>query len=591
VADISYVQRVEPRASAQNFVQNYAAEVHDALWFLTRQWQVGEFVGEDTGSVAFMEYGQTTAKMPGWRPSSETAFRQVDQAAPLERQALNEPFEPDLGTAVELGHDFADILRNQLGDAGAQTILTLFLAAPDFQVNPIEDESLVDPVDPATTRFLTVCAGRVVNGVALFNLGVGIEDGSQSVPSEVTTDAGQVTQIETALQPFVNRTRRVFGNVANLDPAAWQARRLEYSLEVEAVNPNPETGAPAGHALRAYPDSDGEFDWYSFDAAAVLPSTGGDAPTSRVEAVVPARVEFDGMPSTRFWNFEDNNLPIPHISAEADDIVKLLVTHFMTIHSNDWYVFPAEQEVAALTRTNYVVVHDVFGQEIVVRRADADQPMAGTDRWTMFSISDDSGSMPSVTDYFIMPPSAGPAMQLGAVLEDVRFGRDEMANMAWGIERITTSPIGEQRSGNERTAQIDEALPEPEPPPIQNNFPLRYLIESRVPYHWIPLLPVQPNVGNPSIVLRRGGVLQDLGEGDPVPVPSVSSILNPPLGNVPYDIEEEEIARSGLRVERVVYRTRWVDGSTHLWVQRRRKVGAGESQSGLQFDQALVNQT
>ena len=43
----------------------------------------------------------------------------------------------------------------------------------------------------------------------------------------------------------------------------------------------------------------------------------------------------DGMPSTRFWNFEDNNLSLPDISAEGlDDLLKLLITDFMLVHSN-----------------------------------------------------------------------------------------------------------------------------------------------------------------------------------------------------------------------------------------------------------------
>jgi len=65
--------------------------------------------------------------------------------------------------------------------------------------------------------------------------------------------------------------------------------------------------------------------------------------------------------------------------------------------------------------------------------------------------------------------------------------------------------------------------------------------------------------------------------------------LNPdPAGSI-YRIAEEEIPRAGLRVERVVYRARWIDGTSHLWVQRRRRIGAGESQSGLLFDQAMPN--
>jgi hypothetical protein len=30
--------------------------------------------------------------------------------------------------------------------------------------------------------------------------------------------------------------------------------------------------------------------------------------------------------------------------------------------------------------------------------------------------------------------------------------------------------------------------------------------------------------------------------------------------------------------------TRWQDGSTHLWIGRRKKIGTGEGSSGLRFD-------
>ncbi len=581
MAEFTRIRRIESRALSNNFTANYAAPIHDPLWFLTRQWQMGEFRGEDTGSVAFVEFEQTTSRMPRWRPDSSATFQDVNPLSPLERIALNEPFEPDLGMAVELGHDFADLLRAEVDDDTAtQVILDAFLAVDEFKVNELEEENPFNPVDPSTSRFLMVCAGRVVNGAALYALGVDIESNARPVPSEVTTDPTQIAHIEAALVALVERIRLVFGDVGNRDPSTWQPQKLRYGMEVVGVNP---TGDSIS-ILKAHPDSDGEFEWFSFDVDKRSASAGEETPVTKVHAIVPTRVHFDGMPATRFWNFEDNTLAIPHIGVEADDLAKSLVMNFIMLHSHDWYTFPADQPVAALTRTNYVVVHDVFGAEVVVRRADASQPVEGRDRWTMFSISDDSGAVPSVADYFIMPPSAGPAMQLGSVLEDVRFGRDEMANMAWGIEHTTTSPIGEPRSGRERTAQIDSGIQIP--PTTPRDFPLRYSIESRIPYNWIPLLPIQPTAGNPNIALRRGRVLQDPGSGTPVLVPASSSILNP-ASLTTYDIEEEELPRSGLRVERVVYRTRWIDGSTHLWVQRRRKAGAGESQANLKFDQAL----
>lgn len=49
---------------------------------------------------------------------------------------------------------------------------------------------------------------------------------------------------------------------------------------------------------------------------------------------------------------------------------------------------------------------------------------------------------------------------------------------------------------------------------------------------------------------------------------------------------EEEVPREGARVTRTYQYARWIDGSTHLWVGRRKEPGRGEGSSGLQFDVA-----
>ncbi len=580
MAEFTWFTRVEPRPRENNFAGSLAAELRDPLWFLARQWQMGEFKGDDTGSVAFIEYAGSSSRMPRWlKNGTELA---VDDRAPLERQTLLEPFEPDLGLRVELGQEFSDLLRDEVGnDAATQTLLTAFLALPRFKLKEPQDEAF-NPVDPATRRFLTVCGRRSLDGYELYLLARDVAAGTGSIPPEVTTDATALGQIGNALDELLLRTSAVFGEIGTADPATWKADRLEYQLQVIAADPSGNGNA----TLDAHPDSDGEYEWFSFDVASKNTGASEAPPQQITDAIVPNRVQFDGMPAPRFWNFEDNTLALPDVTALSDDLLKIVATDFMLVHSHDWYTFPFEQEVGTLVKTDRVVVHDVFGKLTVVSRADQGTTSAGTNRWTMFSITDGSVAPDNLSNYFVLPPSSGPAMQLGAVLEDVRFGRDEMANMAWGIENVTTSPIGEQRSGRERNAEIDALRPPPTTPPVVNDFPLHYEIESEVPVNWIPLLPFQPADNNPSIELQKGGALKDIGNG-PAVVPALSSILNPD-GVQSYRIKEEEVPRSGLRVERVVYRTRWFDGSTHLWVQRRRKIGAGESQSGLQFDQAIV---
>jgi hypothetical protein len=53
-----------------------------------------------------------------------------------------------------------------------------------------------------------------------------------------------------------------------------------------------------------------------------------------------------------------------------------------------------------------------------------------------------------------------------------------------------------------------------------------------------------------------------------------------------YRIHEEEVTRSGMRVLRANKRSRWLDGSTHIWIARRRRAGLGEGASGLRYDLA-----
>src|SRR5215831_14508264 len=48
---VTAYNRLEPRARTEDFARSLRAEVRDALWMLTRQWQMGELEAEDAGSA------------------------------------------------------------------------------------------------------------------------------------------------------------------------------------------------------------------------------------------------------------------------------------------------------------------------------------------------------------------------------------------------------------------------------------------------------------------------------------------------------------------------------------------------------------
>jgi len=84
-----------------------------------------------------------------------------------------------------------------------------------------------------------------------------------------------------------------------------------------------------------------------------------------------------------------------------------------------------------------------------------------------------------------------------------------------------------------------------------------------------------------AVRLVRGAVLKPGGSQQIVR--SQGRILNPD-SRAPLAFYEEEVPREGARVTRSYQFARWLDGSTHLWMGRRKQVGRGEGSSGLCFD-------
>ena len=55
--------RLVPISRSSDFATAIAAEVHDPMWMLARQHQIGELRGEDTGSPAFVRIGYKAAPL------------------------------------------------------------------------------------------------------------------------------------------------------------------------------------------------------------------------------------------------------------------------------------------------------------------------------------------------------------------------------------------------------------------------------------------------------------------------------------------------------------------------------------------------
>src|SRR5512132_624591 len=96
--------RLEARPRTLDFTRSLRAEVRDPLWMLTRQWQFGEFKGEDAGSAVKARVQLNTTRIDRYAVKNEnrdaTGGEQFleavpyDQTLPLEIEVEREPVLP-----------------------------------------------------------------------------------------------------------------------------------------------------------------------------------------------------------------------------------------------------------------------------------------------------------------------------------------------------------------------------------------------------------------------------------------------------------------------------------------------------------------
>jgi hypothetical protein len=503
---------------------------------------MGEFLAEDAASPAYVEIGSSYGSLTDWKTPTGSP-QAIPAGVPLEPLVEREAVTPDLSLSVELGQTFELLLGGTIAQRDA------FRAA--FPI------ALPANPDPDTVRFFSICDGRATDGVALFRA---LQSGAPTPPVPVPT-------VLTDFQAWVTE---VFGDIGADDPVTWNPNLINYEVKAEGTLPSNTAGE-----FTATPARDGAFDWFAFDLVSQTTTPPAKPPTKNPSiTVIPTHVRFRGMPNAKWWDFENNVTDYGAIDVQRQDLAKLAAMDFMLLHGNDWFLAPVDIPVNSLYQIESFLVRDVFGGLTLVDRTDrTDRAKTTGGRWTMFSTVADGG----VADFFLLPPTASVAMQTGGVLEDLRFLRDPTANMNWAIEFEVEGGIGQPLYGAEEDARN---RPAPSPPggPAQAGAVIRYQIETPVPTDWFPYVPVEVTNVVTQVVLRQG----EVERGTPSLVVPKGRVL-PGV----KELREQEVPRTGVRITRVANRSRWLDGSTHLWIARRKTSGQGEGSSGLKFDLAI----
>ena len=577
--------RLEPQVNGADMGVSSSARLFDPLWLMTRQWQVGEFQGEDTGSPVQARVRATAAPLArcvfGELSATNNAARPYDpMRAPLETlverrrmRAANANDSRMLGLAVEAGLHFLRMIElNTL----AKKYRPAFLANYLLESPLVPDGPLSD--DP-TLAFVQTMVGRAPDARRLASAFrptaplIALDPNLKIKATDLTA----VQQVATAWLAWYDG---LFAEPASTADDAWVPPRLEYAASVAArLSAQPQDAV----TLSASEFDGGRLDWSSFDINTTLTidTTGIQSFAPLNEITVPSPVTFSGAPAPRFWEMEDGKVAYGLVPVGPTDLAHLMMIEYASSYGNDWFLVPLTIPVGQVTRVDSLVVTDSFGVRSLVRPIG--DPALATPYFSMWQQSsrryagNPIGS--PVANRFFLPPTLARSVD-SAVIEDVLFTRDEMANIVWGIERNVEGaaeaavPLSASQATSDAGAASTDVPAAGEPP--------RYRLSSAVPDNWIPLLPVQIQLTDNGPVLsrlKRGAVLQPDGRNK---VHSPRSETLAALGTAL--LFDEEVPREGVHITRRRRMVRWIDGSTWVWTAFRSDMGSGEGSAGLRFD-------
>jgi hypothetical protein len=591
---ITLWNRLEGRPRTHDVDRALRAAVHDPLWMLTKQWQTGEFRGDDAGSPVFAKIRVDVARLDGYRPGPEGDAQPLDYEVPLEAQveARPIPFEREgrflaLDVRLLMGRQWLKLLRADAELSGDfDDLRSEFLGRyPVERPDPSRPAHAAVCADADAWQHVAAVAGRVLDGYELYahvKRGGSPHDGTE-IPER------HHARLRVLGGRFAAWFEALYRQPEGDDNRAWLPDRLEYHFAVSAPD------ATGRNLLAAEQYHHGRLDWYSVD---VDPRPGPRAPGAAGTppgvprpniSFIPTPVRFEGMPESRWWTFDDARTNLGDVRPGTKDLAKLMLIGLGLDYANDWFLLPLTLPVGSATRITGMAVTDVFGDRTWIEPAGrgADQEW---ERWSMFTLAASGADDGEADLRFLLLPTV-PKIQDGEPLEEVALIRDETANMVWGIETRVPLPHGRSRPGQEAALDLERFLedlgrPRADEPPAAAAPTCYTVMSNTVPGNWIPFIPVHVLGDNREIQLQRAALPRTIpGAARPEKIRPRTSLLGEGRAtNAAYFLHEEEVPRAGVYVRQSFQRTRWHGGAVVTWFGVQKQTGRGEGLSNLRFD-------
>ena len=233
MASISSWMRLEPRSRNAEMNTSLQARIYDPLWMLARQWQFGEFQGEDNGSPVTARWRAEAARLTWYHlgpiaPDARVNAPSYDASRmPLETLVERETVRPapnqtskaeKLRLAAEAGQQFLRILNQQ---SMSRDYRDAFLRQYAFPELATEQHATLDS---DSLGFFDLMASRVPDGRRLYASFRSTGSSGIFIPPSLQIAPADLAEVEKTAQLWLQWFETLFSEPEAVAPS-WLPER------------------------------------------------------------------------------------------------------------------------------------------------------------------------------------------------------------------------------------------------------------------------------------------------------------------------------------------------------------------------------
>jgi hypothetical protein len=230
--------RLEPRSRDAEMSTSLQARIYDPLWMLARQWQFGEFQGEDNGSPVMARWRAESARLTRYHAGAIAPNTEGDRYdgshMPLEtlvereaiRPAADQTAEPEkLRLAAEAGQQFLRMLDQQ---SLSRDYRDAFIREYPFPTLTTEQRTTLDS---DSLSFCDVMASRVPDGRQLSAAFRSTNAGGIVIAPALHIAPADLAAVEATARLWLHWYETFFSEPETVN-LSWLPDRMEYAFSV-----------------------------------------------------------------------------------------------------------------------------------------------------------------------------------------------------------------------------------------------------------------------------------------------------------------------------------------------------------------------